>query len=167
MPLLSAALGAGFTAASVAGMANLDPVNGRRDQAILYARAYDTYARMAASLGGSPPTVVNYAGFEEALIESFSRNPVGFSAPATDWAEAIELYWTGAAFGPSGIVTIVPPAAILAGALESLWRASSLVPTPAPAISVSMALLLHSYTLGVIVKDTALPPPVGSLGPIA
>jgi hypothetical protein len=122
------------------------------------AAAYDIYAKAAQSCAGLPPTVVNLPGLESGLKAAMADTSTTSDGAAGGWANAAEAYWTGALFGASGAVVLIPGTAGLKLELTGVF--SSTANTAAGAAS-QISTALDKFTKLIQVKDALLPIPPG------
>ena len=123
-----------------------------------FAKAYADYA--AGAVAGSYGPVV-LTGTErprlEALLRAALTAPVG-AAPvlATAWATGLQLFWTGAVFGPAAATAVAGVPAVIGG-LTALYL--NLASTKAAA-AAGTATVLDVATRTVIVVGPSGPQPV-------
>ena len=125
-----------------------------------WANAYDTYAKLAQACSGLTPTVVDLAGLTDGLKTALD-SAGSYADQAQAVADAHEKYWTGGAFGATGLVTAIGGTSALKSGLESLWQAQSLAVALFPDSAAAHAALFDTFTKTVLVQDTAVPPPSG------
>lgn len=139
------------------------------DSARKMASAYDSYAKAAIALGGTPIfTGSEKSALESALMPAFKNNRSVIATYANAWYQGIVAYWTPVLWTPPpgyaiGAVT-VPPAATITSLLVSTMSA----PNEAPVWAQSQATALHAGVAGVmIVTFPPVPPtPAPLLAPV-
>jgi hypothetical protein len=161
MALVPATLATELTTAFLAGMA---PGTTRAQQAQRIANAYNTYALVAQSCAGLPPSFVNLPTLTSLLQIAMTGHYLEPATPARMWGDAFQAFWTGALFGVTGTVTVIPGTAALKASLTSIF--SSRTYTPLPTTVNRIATTLDTFTKLVVVQDTAIPPPSGCTAPI-
>jgi hypothetical protein len=161
MALVPATLISGLTSAFTAGQS---PSTTRSQQAQRITNAYDTYARLAQSCAALPPSLVNTATLQQQLDSAMNATPSTPPQAAQRWANAFQAYWTGALFGATGVVTVVPGTPALQAQLTTIFS----TPTSAPVSTIAQKIgtALDTFTKLVVVQDTVIPPPAGCMAPI-
>lgn len=130
---------------------------------------YDGYAQQGMALSGLTPTSVNTEICRSKMLDTLRKTPDNYLEPAVEWSVAFEAYWTLGVFGATGTVTAITGTLALGQGLKDIWEMTAMAAGAITAANVAEAIAtaLDAYTRTVIVTDTALPPPSGSVGPIS
>jgi len=161
MALVPGTLQAGILSALTTVQAN--PAATPVDVAALWASAYQSYAGLAQSVLGFPPSVVNYPGLQAKLLAAFAIH-TDLASAASDLADAFMLYWTGALFGATGPVVVPGNKGLLVGLLVAAWTGNLAagVTVTLPQVAQQMASALDAFTRTVMAGDSVLPIPTGT-----
>ena len=159
MPLLAPTLITGMNTALVSSIVASTSRPQVTDRIV---KAYELYAKGAASCGAKPPTKVNTGQLKKKLRQAMKRNVSHPSIEAREWASAFESYWVGALFGTGTVTTILGTLALQA-ALTAIWVSGRGQQTPQVATKIANAL--DAFTRTVTVSDPAALPS-GCVGPI-
>lgn len=157
MPLLQATL----TAAMLPHVTPATFPTSTLDSSTKWGDAYNTYAIIAQSCIAVTPTLVMLATLKTALKAAFDAALAGASVATTanSMANAYAAYWTGALFGATGIVTLIPGTVALKASLESYFNTQAAAdPGPTPAqVASSLSGFLDVFTKLVQVTDASIP----------
>lgn len=122
------------------------------------ANAYHSYAALGQSCAGLTPTLVNLPGLKSELKTTLEDDTQDAGDSAEAWKDGLVTYWTGALFGPTGIVTIpIIGAPAFKSGLEALFIAQAATVTPFPTSANALATLIDTFTKTVVVTDAGFP----------
>jgi len=125
-----------------------------------FAAHYKTYAMNAQSCAALAPTIVFDTKLKNGIKAALEAGG-SYADVADAWKDAFDDFWTGAAFGATGSVTLIGGSSALKSGLESLWQAQAATLALFPVSAQAHAVLMDTYTKTVSVKDTAVPAPSG------
>jgi hypothetical protein len=129
---------------------------------------YDSYAQTGQAPNGLMATSVNTEICRGKMFDTVRKTPENYAEPAAEWAVAFGAYWLLGAFGPTGSVTVAGDVIGLGKELRDIWTITATSGGLYTAADVANAIgdALDTFTKTVIVTDTVLPLPSGSVGPL-